>query len=273
MARARQLGFTVDAEAMRDQSEFTHVYFQAREKQVRVGEGVPGGAYNAGYTLWSLHSDHWKADSVTTDLVKYLQTKQRRDGSWRIRTHRPPLEDSHFTATALSLQALQFYASQKSAEDVQERLTRARTWLLKSKAKTTEDRAFRLLGLTWAKTSDPRIQQYGKELLEKQRQDGGWSQLDTLPSDAYATGQCLYALKVAGLLKPTDKAYERGCQFLLQSQLPDGSWLVTTRSKAFQKYFESKFPHGKSQFISICGPCWATLALLELLTERPGKTQ
>ena len=182
-----------------------------------------------------------------------------------LRTHRPPLEDSHFTATALSLQGLQFYASGDLEEDVRERLTRARAWLLKSEAKTTEDRAFRLLGLTWAKASDPRVEQHGKELLGRQGKDGGWSQLDAMSSDAYATGQSLYALKVAGILKPTDKAYQRGCRYLLKSQLPDGSWLVTTRSKAFQKYFESKFPHGKSQFISICGTCWATLALVELL--------
>ena len=49
--------------------------------------------------------------------------------------------------------------------------------------------------------------------------------------------------------------------FLLASQLEDGSWLVRSRSKPFQKYFESGFPHGKDQFISCAATGWAVTAL------------
>ena len=42
---------------------------------------------------------------------------------------------------------------------------------------------------------------------------------------------------------------------------------VKRHAAAIQKYFESGFPHEKSQFISICGTCWASLALMELLPE------
>ena len=82
--------------------------------------------------------------------------------------------------------------------------------------------------------------------------------------DSYATGQALFALKAAGM-KVGDESYQKGCRYLLKTVKSDGSWLVTTRSKAIQKFFDSGFPHEKSQFISICGTCWATLALLELL--------
>jgi hypothetical protein len=60
-------------------------------------------------------------------------------------------------------------------------------------------------------------------------------------------------------------SYQQGCRFLLKTVKADGSWLVTTRSKPIQTYFESGFPYKKSQFISICGTCWATLALVELI--------
>jgi hypothetical protein len=50
--------------------------------------------------------------------------------------------------------------------------------------------------------------------------------------------------------------------WLLESQLADGSWLVTTRSRPIQVYFESGFPHEKSQFISISATSWATMALI-----------
>ena len=265
VARARHFGVAVDRKQAREQSKFAHAYFKGREKRIRAGEGVPGGAYNGGYALWGLHADGWTPDSVTRDLVKYLKTKHRHDGSWRIRTHRPPLEDSHFTATALSLRGLQLYAGPDEAKDLGERIPRVRAWLLKAKAKTNEDRAFRLLGLAWAGVEIGEVRKIGKKLVKRQRTDGGWSQIKDLESDSYATGQALVALKTAGVLKSSDAAYQRGCRFLLKTQNPDGSWLVRSRSKPFQTYFESKFPHGKSQFISICGTCWATMALLETL--------
>ena len=56
--------------------------------------------------------------------------------------------------------------------------------------------------------------------------------------------------------------YQRGVKFLLGDQLEDGSWHVRSRSKPFQTYYESGFPHGKDQFISMHASSWATLALL-----------
>ena len=264
IARARRAGFAVDSELTVEQSDFTHEYFNARAKRVRVGEGVPGGPYNAGYALWGLHADGRKPDSVTNDLVAYLRTKHRRDGSWRIRTHRPPLEDSHFTATALSLQGLQLYSGKNGGKDLAERIPRVTKWLLKAEVKTNEDRVFRLLGLVWAGVGKTDVEKLSAELTSKQRPGGGWAQLPERKSDSYATGQALFALKAAGM-KVSDECYQKGCRYLLKSVKSDGSWLVTTRSKAIQKYFDSGFPHEKSQFISICGTCWATLALLELL--------
>ena len=59
----------------------------------------------------------------------------------------------------------------------------------------------------------------------------------------------------------TDSIYTRGAFFLFATQHEDGSWLVNKRATPVQTYFESKFPHEKSQFISIAGTSWATMAL------------
>lgn len=100
-----------------------------------------------------------------------------------------------------------------------------------------------------------------ERLVSSQRQDGGWAQLPSLSSDAYATGQVLFALAAAGL--PTSSPnYQRGVQFLLRAQLEDGSWLVHSRSYPIQpKYFDTGFPHGKDQWISAAGTSWACVAL------------
>jgi hypothetical protein len=106
------------------------------------------------------------------------------------------------------------------------------------------------------------VEAAARELGQTQRPDGGWGQLDKMESDAYATGTALVALQQAGGLATGDQAYRRGLKYLLSTQLADGTWHVRSRSKPFQTYFESGFPHGKDQFISLAASSWATTALL-----------
>lgn len=101
-----------------------------------------------------------------------------------------------------------------------------------------------------------------KSIIDQQRADGGWAQLDTLESDAWATGLALYALHEAGAVPAHDPVYQRGVEFLLSNQFEDGSWWVTSRAWPFQPHFDSGFPHGKDQWISIGATAWATMALL-----------
>lgn len=58
-------------------------------------------------------------------------------------------------------------------------------------------------------------------------------------------GQALVALAESGALATTDPAYQRGVQFLLNTQFADGSWLVKTRAIPLQPLFEIGFPHAR----------------------------
>ena len=80
-------------------------------------------------------------------------------------------------------------------------------------------------------------------------------------SDAYATGEALYALNAAGRMPATDPVYAKGVKYLLNTQAADGSWHVKSRSIWVQPYFESGFPYGHDQWISAAGTSWATMAL------------
>ena len=118
----------------------------------------------------------------------------------------------------------------------------------------------RLLGLAWAGAEPQAARVAARQLIATQRADGGWAQLDTLPSDAYATGQALYALHVAGGL--SEHALNNGVRFLLDIQLADGSWHVRSRSYPVQSnYFDTGFPHGRDQWISAAGTSWACIGL------------
>ena len=144
---------------------------------------------------------------------------------------------------------------------------RAAAALEKMKPATTQDRAFHLMGLAWANASAASTERSASALASTQRADGGWNQLPGMGSDAYATGQALYALNAAGKLPTTDAVYQKGVRYLLRTQADDGSWHVKTRSIWIQPYFESGFPYSHDQWISGAGTSWAAMALS--LTAEP----
>jgi ankyrin repeat protein len=210
------------------------------------------------------------SETLLTDaLVHYLILRQRQDGSWKTPVYRPPQDASNFTFTALAVHGLSLFGSNGRAREVEECIRRALGWLLQAKPKETEDKVFHLLGLTWANAERGAVQEAAQRLLREQRADGGWSQLTTLPSDAYATGEALIALHEGGGLSAKNPAYQRGVNYLLRTQLAVGSWLVPTRSFPLQPYFGTGFPNGRSQFISVSATSWATMALA-LTTAEPG---
>ena len=81
-----------------------------------------------------------------------------------------------------------------------------------------------------------------------------------MESDAYATGQALYALNV-GRQMAVQSRLQKGIDYLLRTQAADGTWHVESRSIWLQPYFESGFPYGHDQFISAAGTGWAVMAL------------
>ena len=97
--------------------------------------------------------------------------------------------------------------------------------------------------------------------LTHQNADGGWSQLATLRSDAYATGEAVFALHTAAHIPVSDSALERGRRFLLSTQLADGTWHVHRRAFPFQPTMKSGFPHGRDSWISAAASSWAVMAL------------
>jgi N-acyl-D-amino-acid deacylase len=151
-----------------------------------------------------------------------------------------------------------------------QRIARARNYLLETKPKTTDDLAMRLLGLKWVAAEKEAIASAAKALREQQRADGGWAGNRYLASDAYSTAQAVYALSQSGA--GTGDAGRRGAEFLLKTQQPDGSWHVKSRAVKFQPYFQSGFPYDHDQWISATATALATVALGNTLpVERAAK--
>lgn len=264
---ARTRGFSIDREHLQRHLEHIAGFLRKNAENYREGRGTGGQADTAGYALWTLESGGWTADDVTAAVAEYLLRFQSERDHWEAVSRRPPSEQSHFTTTYLALRGLRTYGTSEQQERIAARFAAARNWLVSTPAADTEDRVFRLRALFLASAPEEELRQAAEELLASQLDDGGWSQLPGGSSDAYATGSALAALCETGRLTPTDERYRRGLRRLIELQLEDGSWHVASRSKPFQTYFESGYPHGPDQFISIAAAGWATRALLLALPE------
>lgn len=263
---ARRHGLVVDETIAKRERENVLRVLGKNSETILQGSGVTDPPVPA-FTLVALAAEGRKPSRLTDALVHFLVLQQRKEGHWKTPVNRPPHDASDFTFTALSVRGLGLYVPQGRRKEVECVIALARRWLQDTVPPETEDKAFRLLGLRWAGAGWERIAEAAGALVRQQRKDGGWAQLATLPSDAYATGQVLFALHEAGVLRAGDPAYRRGMEFLLRTQQADGSWFVATRSFPFQPYFPTDFPHGRSQFISAAGTAWASMALTLTLPE------
>jgi hypothetical protein len=261
VAAARTAGVAVDELVARKQRQASADYLEVWRDRVLQGMGIPGDDVTVANMLVGLAVEKHPADLATDAMAHYLKNLQAPDGRWRHVGNRPPTESSDIELTVMGLRALQAYAPNARKAEYDRAVWRAADWVRAARPKTTTDRAFRLLGLAWAGDDKETIRAAAKDLLAEQRPDGGWGQLSTLASDAFATGQALFALHESGVLSAADLAYLRGVQFLLSTQLGDGSWYVRSRSIPFQPHFESGFPHGHDQWISMAATNWAALAL------------
>ena len=103
-----------------------------------------------------------------------------------------------------------------------------------------------------------------KQLLKRQNADGGWSVTPDKASEAFSTGQSLYALRLTGV-SPKDVALRKGQQFLVETQTPDGSWITpsATTSQGGSERLKKLEP-----IYRFWGTAWAAIGLSRSLSEK-----
>jgi hypothetical protein len=222
------------------------------------------------WELFDAGMNHEPRTQLTDAIVRYLMASQTAEGGWRIpESRRPPMNSGNIQTAALAIYSIKNYAPEAEKLSCEKAIARSVAWLEKTTPVTNQDHAFRLLGLAWGGAPASAIHDEAKSLSALQRADGGWSQLPAMASDAYATGEALFALGSAGRMAVSDPVFRKGVDYLMSTQASDGSWHVKSRSIWLQPYLESGFPYGRDQFISTAGTAWATLALT--LTAEPAK--
>jgi hypothetical protein len=265
VGHARKRSIRFDQDAARKQIDLLvnlkDQYFQ-REFVVQT-LFHPDPAHTFGYQFLGFVAEGVPPSAMTDGQVHHLVTIQALDGRWMNNLPRPPMMSNDITPTALAIQAIKSYGWPGRKEEFAASIERARRWLWTVDAETNEETIFQLLGLHWAGEPAEKLTCLTRSLLKKQRKDGGWAQLPTLESDAYATGQALYTLAQLVEDSRTDPAWQRGLRFLLERQEDDGTWHVARRAFPFQPTMNSGFPHHRDSWISAAATSWAVLALTQ----------
>lgn len=193
-------------------------------------------------------------------LLAHAVTQQEGDGSWHAnRDGRPPVHAARDIQTSWLMLALSPAAGQQDAANPwQQQRAKAADWLARTAPPASQQAlVMRLLGAPHLSRSAGDVTALLEALLRHQNTDGGWGQTREMKSDAFATGQALYAL--SGRPGPAvAEAMRRAQSFLLRTQRPDGSWPMTSRPA-------EPPPPGPARDlrpIRYVGTAWATMGLV-----------
>lgn len=261
MHEARQRGHAVDEPFL---AEFTR--WVAESGDGRTGVPRPAGrpkALNVKAVLFALSlASNPEPDAASQAGIKLfvetVKSDQIEDGSWVAWPEtRPPIfggSDDSMTALAALAVLSAAAGGDDSAKVVRDKGVR---WL--SETKTDDDPqsvAMRLVLWRRLERPDEEWRPLAQKVRDRQNADGGWSQATGMKSDAWATGQALYALSHAGL-KADEPAIVKARTFLIKTQRDDGSWPMTSRSmKPGDEGAKSLIP------ITGGGSAWALLGLV-----------
>ncbi len=262
VSAARSSGVRVDETAAQEHVRMAEAQWTSFQPLLLERIDTGGMADPQIFSAVSLGAVHYPASTVTDALAIFIANSQHRDGSWWFGgVARAPMEEGRIARTALALRALQLYAPPAQKAEFDQRIARARDFLLAARPATNDDRSMQLVGLHWAAAGAEHVQPFGRALIALQREDGGWAPNRNLVSDAFATGQSLWALAESGVLQAADPVYRHGVKYLLDTECADGSWYVRSRAVKFQPYFQSGFPFDHDQWISAAATAWAVIAL------------
>ncbi len=265
---ARQHGIPVDQPAAHADAARAFGFYSNLDRAVQYTH-IIDPAMSDSYGLMGADAAGLRPSLVTAVYARLIAARQEADGHWETFDERPPQSYSPFTATAISMAAIQMHSHANLRGDVKARVERARTWLLSHTPRTNEERAFQIFGACVSGNDHAVTDKLARELKATQQPDGGWASLDGRVSDAYSTGQTLWALHDAAGVPTSDAAWQRGVDYLLRTQAKDGSWHVESRLRppapVSPAYFETGHPYGHDQFISTMGESWAVVALTQAL--------
>ena len=170
------------------------------------------GAASMAWELFDFGMNGVPKNAYTDAAVRADQGDADAGGNWSANeSRRPPMNAGEFQAAALAHlcdQAL--HAGRRRSEQRRRRSPRPSRGSKRAQPETTQDRAFHALALAWAMASPDSARRPLARSRACSAPTAAGASCRAIESDAYATGQALYALNVAGSMPATDPVYPEG---------------------------------------------------------------
>jgi squalene-hopene/tetraprenyl-beta-curcumene cyclase len=174
--------------------------------------------------------------TVAAQLTEY----QAEDGSLRTSDRRFPVEIGEMQATTQAMQAWRQAFERSADERWLAPMRKAEAYLQARAKKLAEDPGASIVDMNYAaiglssagaQGTESTMRTIAGRLRDLQRGDGGWGFQANDASNAFATGQTLYALRMLGA-SDADTTVARGTKWLLDHQAGDGGWSHAGSGKA-----------------------------------------
>jgi len=193
--------------------------------------------------------------------LKVLQESVEKAGNWRARGQFPSQirgeEEGDHVASLWALAAL---ASLDEMDNgMKKRYDRALIWLAESERGISSE--WVLASLIVAHQQQEPTRALLDQTLASQHSDGGWGWLPKHQSNAFSTGQAVYALATIDDPRAED-ALQRGIRYLLNRQEADGSWETLSRLTSTEP------TEAKDYIYRYWGTAWASMGLSRSLARR-----
>jgi squalene-hopene/tetraprenyl-beta-curcumene cyclase len=254
---ARLRGFDVDARKLDAWTDQALGLYLATEKDHKAKRNGGVEAMNLLLGQVAIPATDGKRGQGLRTVAALLANAQQADGSWKYEGQGQKRPDREADEATTLWAALALTSVEKQDPAYPKARDRALAWLKDNRGgEGTEPAAVRLV--LEVQFGEPvKARALADALAARQNPDGSWSWAKGWPSDAFATGQALYALGRAGRAG-SDPAVARAWKYLVGGQRPDGSW-----------YAPTKKPAAKDNPIALYwGTAWATIGLLHTLPRQ-----
>jgi squalene-hopene/tetraprenyl-beta-curcumene cyclase len=252
----KRRGYTIDDKALADLTAWA----VAREIPAKAPPKTGQIDLNQAPLMLALGIEAGDAKADEAGLRKLLSSvlrDQGEDGSWKLSYEFRPIGSSPEALTTLALLALSAPNAPDMGKEAKAAREKGLKWLRAAHA-DDEPQATALRLILWRRLNRPATdwEPLVQKLRRAQNSDGGWGQTKEAKSDAYATGQILYALAEAGV-KPSDDAVRKAQGFLAKTQRSNGGWPMVSRA-----IMRDGKPPKNLDPITHAGSAWAVMGLI-----------
>lgn len=237
-AVAQENGYRVSLPGVKALTGLMHSH-QSPEGTITQQHEVSGAAYGGMGFAYASEVAGTADQAGVFKTIDYLLRLQKPNGSIPKENDEPPIMQGGMMLAGNALVSFDWAARHSKDPKYRRAADSALLWILTEDPETTQDFVSKIVALARYGTLEQKrlVWPLVDELASRQQPDGGWKEIPAMKgSNAFATGQVLYAFKQAGISIRSDM-FKRGVDFLLKTQITDptdvnGFWkAVNTESQ------------------------------------------